>query len=89
MKVIYKYELKGQCNILELPLNAKVLCAMNQRETMQIWVEIDLLEDDKEERIFEVHGTGHDYLNNPNRVYINSISLQSGTFIFHVFEVKK
>ena len=87
-KVIYKYELSGTFNVLELPLKSKVLCAMNQREKMQLWVEINPTEIKKEARKFLVEGTGHDYNDSGNREYIGSIKLQDGQFIFHVFEEK-
>lgn len=87
-KVIFKYELTNSYNVLKLPLKSKVLCAMNQRETMQLWVEIDLGETKKEARKFLVEGTGHSYDDSGNREYINSLKIQDGTFIFHVFEEK-
>lgn len=86
-KRIWKYSLFPEMNILPMPKDAKVLCAGEQFNYIQIWVEVDPnLE--TEERHFEVFGTGHPihYDMGVERKYISSVSLDGGNLICHVYE---
>ena len=85
MKVIYKYELRGE---VLLPKDAIVLKAGMQGNTMFIWALVDPTEQTHIERTFEVIGTGHpfehEYLKHR---FVDTIF--DGPFVWHIWEVNK
>lgn len=85
MKTIYKYPLNLGRQVVLLPLGARVLTAQVQHETICLWAEVADPEGKKERRTFNVVGTGHPIPNNPG-VYIGTVQMQEGRFVWHVYE---
>lgn len=89
MKTIYKYELTAhQKQSVALPKDAVILHVDNQREMICIWCELDPEDKDLRARMFEVFGTGHEIHEDMGieRIYIGTVKLQGGDYIFHVYE---
>lgn len=86
MAEVWKYELNFD-HALQLPKGAKVLSAGEQLGDIMLWV---LVNPDPtvehEVRQFEVHGTGHQIVYPDELTFIDTVHLNDGKFIFHVFE---
>lgn len=87
MKAVYKYPLEiTDEQVVNMPLNAKILCVQIQRSVPCLWVEVNTEETEFEERKIYIHGTGHEYEEEGS--YIGTIQLYDGRLVFHVFEEK-
>lgn len=84
MKTIWKFELPSG-GITKMPANAEVLCVQSQNGNPCLWALVNSDEPMVEMRYFKVYGTGHSIPENPGK-YIGTFQLQSGAFVFHVFE---
>ena len=85
MRKIYKYELKLDCTFLQLPREARVLSAGNQRGNLCIWVE--MTEHGSITRKFLTIGTGHEMPAGENVLtFIDTVIIEP--FVWHVFEEK-
>lgn len=86
-KQIWKFEIKPNQDIIEMPKGAKILTVQNQNGNACIWALVDP-ENEKEKRHFEVFGTGHNIHYNAatERKYINTFQLEDGRLVFHLFE---
>jgi len=86
MKQIWKYQIKTNKLIHEIPKGAKILYVNNQFDQICVWIEVDP-EAPKEQRHFEVYGTGHPIMGDPkDRKYLGSVKLSGGALIFHLYE---
>ena len=85
MKVIYKYEINPNKEIVDLPVGAKVLVANSQDSGLFLWAEVDVEINDPilEERCFRVFPTGEAF-DNEKLVFLNTIFVNG--FVFHVYE---
>ena len=72
---------------ISMPKGAEILTVQTQHETPCIWALVDT-ENGKEERYFEIFGTGHPIPNDMGveRKYINTFQLKGGALVFHLFE---
>jgi hypothetical protein len=90
--MIWKYELIVEdYNTILLPKGAKPLSVQvqgNGTDHVRIWCLIDPTEEENEERIFRITGTGHP-IKDENLIYIDTFQLYNGEFVGHVFEVIK
>ena len=90
MKTIYKYAVKapddprGQFQ-LSLPLGAVVLDVQIRNGSAQMWAMVDLNVAETEERVFAVHGTGHEIADASRYCHISTFQAMSGAR--HLFEV--
>lgn len=84
-KQIWKFEILQNKITIEMPKDAEILTIQTQNKTVCIWALVDP-KNEKELRHFEVYGTRQDIHNNINRKYINTFQLDSGLFVYHVFE---
>jgi hypothetical protein len=85
---IYKYPLINgitPISSLELPKGAKILSAINQRENIVLYAHIDIYGDVTETFEIYVIGTGHKNNIPDDAIFLNTVSLSGGQFIFHVF----
>jgi hypothetical protein len=72
---------------LMLPAGAEILTVQAQGEVGTIWAMVDPQESEKEERKFEIIGTGQDIEpTTDTRKYIGTYQNLGGSFIWHVFE---
>ena len=89
MYKIFKYPLDvTDVQTLKLPVGATILTAMNQFETICIWAKISTTSYDAKkfrDRTIYIFGTGNP-VPNVEMKYINSVALEGGRLIFHVFE---
>lgn len=95
MKTIYKYVLKfdnSSIAKIEVPKESKILhCNLQdyiQNKLYNVWVEVETEIEEKEIRFIEICGTGCK-LSKEAKIYINTILVQGGLFVFHFYEVKK
>lgn len=87
-KQIWKFQLSPSIKqTIEMPIGAEILSVQGQADQGCIWALVDP-DAEKEERIFEVYGTGHDinYDMGVDRKHIGTFQVMGGTLIFHVFE---
>lgn len=86
-KQIWKFEIKPNQDIIEMPQGAEILTIQNQNGNACIWALVNP-ENDTEKRHFEVFGTGHNiyYDMGVERKYINTFQLEGGQLVFHLFE---
>ncbi len=86
-RTIYKYKLETtDRQTITMRKDAEILCVQEQHGQPCIWALVnDDIEDDYEERKFDVFGTGHPIDEAP-RKYIGTYQLKGGVFVFHVFE---
>lgn len=83
---IYKYPIKiTDEQKVKLPLNAEILTAQMQGDTLCLWAKVEEGNTSMEERTIEVFGTGHPMSDN-NRRYIGTTQMHGGALIWHVFE---
>lgn len=87
-KSIWKFPMNVNDRVrLSMPKGAEILTVQTQNETPCIWALVDT-ENEKEERYFEIFGTGHPVPVDMGveRKYINTFQLRGGSLVFHLFE---
>ena len=87
-KTIFKYKLEiTDKQIIEMPINSKILTVQTQNEVPRMWVLANPLEA-KEKRCIEIFGTGHNVNSDMDisRNYLGTFQIRSGALVFHVFE---
>jgi hypothetical protein len=88
MKAVYKYDLSIDDYVtIKLPRGAKVLTAQVQHGDIKLWAFVNT-EEELEDRLFRIVGTGHPLQNARFLNYIATVQLMAGPLVFHVFEVK-
>ncbi len=86
MDTIYKYETPiNDYFSLNIPEGAEILSYQLQGVTPCIWFKVDPARP-IEERNFLLVGTGHP-IKEKNITFIDSIQLEGGRFVFHLFEL--
>ena len=93
---IWKYDIPitGEDIIIDMPFGSKILLFQLQNDEFQIeiptiWV---LVQKDMplETRVFKSYGTGMEIENTENLIYIGTVVMNVGIFVYHLFEkVKK
>ena len=84
MKTIWKYELKRKgVQIIAMPRNAEILTVQAQGNNIALWAVVDT-EEQKENRHFEIVGTGGYIDETIQRVYLGTI--QFSGLVYHIFE---
>lgn len=87
MKTIYKYQLEiTDCQTIDMPLGAKLLCVDHQFGSLFIWAEVDP-NHPMIPRQFDIYGTGSlipEMCQEESRVYVGTV--QIGGFVWHVYE---
>lgn len=86
MKTIFKYTLSPDGSPIEMPIDAEILTAREQGESICIWARVETTEVQREKHTFKVFGTGHEMPNDQNLHYIGTAMLQGGGLVMHVFE---
>lgn len=86
-KEVWKFALNPGENEVMMPNGAEVLSVQVQHNVPCLWALVDP-EMQKEERTFEVFGTGHSikYDMGVERKYIGTFQLDGGYLVFHLFE---
>ena len=86
MKAIYKYKLESEACSIFLPKGAEILCAQAQNEIPCIWVLLNpnILFDELRRFCILVTGPGYDVQEKLR--YINTLQLQGGKIVLHIFE---
>ena len=90
MKAVWKYELEFKAlTRLQVPKDAEILTVQQDQKTFKpcIWLMVNT-EDEKEERFFELFGTGQEikWDMGVDRKYVGTYQYQKGEFVGHVFE---
>ena len=91
-KSIWKFQLETtDYQKISMPKNAQILTVQIQNETPCIWA-ICNADAEKEDREFEILGTGHPYRDDiwmgKEHSYIGTYQLHSGSLVFHLFELR-
>lgn len=87
-KQVWKFIIGGDKDSISIPIGSEILEVHEQYGEVCIWALVSPKEE-KEERFFEVYGTGHDIVQNPCQPdlnYIGTAHLSNGSLVFHVFE---
>ena len=90
MKAVWKYPLTGWGtgagfrHDLEMPFGSTVLTVQNQHGVSTLWAEVET-EAPTVKRTFEWAGTGHAVPQ--GGVYVGTVQVQGGAFVFHLYEV--
>ena len=88
MKTIYKYKLEFPYYELSLPKGAEILCAKSQGdEDIFLWVLVDPNIAEVEPVKIKVFATGMDISDSLKLNYIDTVMMNNGRFVFHVFKV--
>ena len=86
VKVIYKYEFTTSDMLeLDLPVGSEVLHVDSQRDTVCLWVSLDVNEKRSEHRTFQTIGTGHPFKAESMR-HLGTVKTFDDTFIWHIYE---
>ena len=86
MKTIWKFPLKMVENqSVEMPSDAKILSVQIQFEEPMMWC---LVEPDKPKIFREIRiiGTGNEIERQFEGIYIDTIKVSGGNYIFHIFD---
>lgn len=91
MRSIWKFDVPVADRLLiQMPEGAKVLCVQVQNETPCIWAKVDPgTKVPVEVREFRVYGTGHNIDESEALEYVGTFQLLGGSFVGHLFEVKR
>lgn len=65
-------------------MRAKILTVNTQGVNLFLWALVDTEYSDIERTIY-IHGTGHEMIN-PLSKYINTVFMENGKLVFHIFE---
>ena len=89
-KTIWKFELNPSISgnhSFKIPKDSEILTVQMQNNNPCIWVLVNP-NNEVEERFFELFGTGHDVYCDMgiDRKYINTVQMQEGSLVFHIFE---
>jgi hypothetical protein len=89
---IWKFPLQpASCQIVEIPLPAKILSVQEQRGAFCLWAEVDP-DSEKVEVEIGIIATGQE-LPSPEGSsflrHINTFQLQDGALVFHAYEVAR
>lgn len=83
---IYKYPIKlTDSQKVKLPINAEILTAQMQDDTLCLWAKVEESNTSMEERIIDIFGTGCP-ISDEHRRYIGTTQMHGGALIWHVFE---
>lgn len=87
MITIWKYPLAAtQENKFAVPAGAKLLCAQSQHDWPNAWFEVED-SNPKEERTLYMFGTGHKIDVPLDTIrYVDTLQIQGGQLVFHVYE---
>lgn len=89
MKAVWKFELSvTDMQTVEMPKGAILLTVQGQYDSPMLWALVELGETQTEKRDFRLAGTGHP-IEQENIVYVGTFQLHNGTFVAHLFEVRK
>lgn len=91
MKTIYKYKIEDVNYELSLPKGYEILCAKSQAdrfgdECIFLWALVDPNVQDKETVRIKVFGTGMDIDDSLKLSYIDTVMINNGKYVFHVFK---
>lgn len=89
METIWKYELNlNQMQVIEMPINAEILCVHSQKDKPCLWVKVNPEEKEVEHRKIEIFSTGQpiEDSENTSRYYIGTCFCFNASFVIHVFE---
>jgi len=87
MKRIYKYSVGiVSRQAIIMPKNAAILSIQFQDGSLCMWALVNP-EAPNESRTFAVIGTGHDFPHDVDWTYLATV--QDGSYIWHIFEVKE
>ncbi len=81
---IWKYELSGGVNAVQMPLGAHPLHVAEQHGRIMLWARVDP-DARPTTRTFRVIGTGHIIDGDPGE-HVGSLLVNNGAFVFHVFD---
>jgi len=88
VRTIYEFPLEViDAQAVQMPSGAQILTVQKQNGTPCIWAMVDT-ENQKEERFFEIFGTGHPMHEDMGvgREYVGTFQMHSGSLVFHLFE---
>ena len=92
MKTIYKYEIKENDYTVSLPKGHEILCVKCQsdrwgEEGIFLWALVDPDETEREAVRIRVFGTGMDIDDSLKLSYIDTVIMNNGKYVFHVYKV--
>jgi len=88
VRTIYEFPLEViDAQAVQMPSGAQILTVQKQNGTPCIWGMVDT-ENQKEERFFEIFGTGHPMHEDMGvgREYVGTFQMHSGSLVFHLLE---
>ncbi len=86
---IWKFELKiTEEQEISMPMYAEILCVQCQNEVGCLWAMVNP-QNEKENRIIIIRGTGHMFEKDPLKKYIGTFHISKGALVWHVFEKVK
>lgn len=87
MKTIHKFQIPIQDDfVLDLPLNAEVLCVQMQRDVPCVWVLLDTKDLATIARRFRIIGTGNPISDDEKLRHVGTFQTEGERFVWHLFE---
>src|SRR6187402_2134015 len=83
---IFKYELFPESTTIEMPDGAEILSAQSQHDSIFLWARVHPKELNYPRR-FAVFGTGHEMPQDQLYSFIDTVQMNGGSLVFHVFEI--
>ena len=91
MKTVFRYKIESanslRVSTISAPKGSKFLYAGNQHEEICVWAEVDT-DNEMVDYQFEIFGTGEEININmgTDRKYLNSVILNGGYCVFHIYQ---
>lgn len=85
---IFKYELSIEMvQTIEIPKDALITSIQEQHGKLCVWALVDDSHE-MENRTFYIYGTGHSIKSHCELEFIDTVQMQGGTLVWHIFERK-
>jgi len=88
MKTVWKYTLSTRESVRQIPIGAEFLSMGVQGDIICLWFLIPDTEAKKEQRVFEIFGTGQAIPSFGGLKFIGTMVSQNVEMVWHVFEVR-
>ncbi len=85
MSAIWKYEIKVEPFVVEMPEGARILSVQSQYDRPQFWALVNP-DAPKVKRYFAIVGTGQEF-DATHGVYCGTFQTHGGSLVFHLFEL--
>jgi len=88
MKIIYKYPINTLgYTAITLPINYKILKIAEQRQSINLWAEIDTDQTEFSSVGLLIVGTGHEFELPSSAEYLDTVFIAQGNLVYHIYKI--